>query len=364
MMSFMLGFYLATTAIDGERVLPAADPRVGVVGRTSLGPQGRMLAYPGVTLQFRWRGPGLALQFERLGENGWFELMVDQLPPRTIILPEGVSRVTLAQDLPADAVHVAQLVRRIESWQGTVRLREVVVPDGTELLDPPAARGHRLLFIGDSVTCGASVHPDAPESPNGVGRNDASVAYGMILGKRLLADVHLVSYGGRGLVRDWQGLTNDQTNNAPIFFERACPDDAAAPWDHASWTPEVIVIGLGTNDFNQGVPQRTEWLSAYAAFLVRIRAVHPQSQILLLTSPILGGMPGTSSGEKRTVLTEYISSVVTTARARGDRRISFHDLAHQPGSPHDGHPTAAQHQAMANELLPIVTALLQGKSGR
>jgi hypothetical protein len=40
-----------------------------------------------------------------------------------------------------------------------------------------------------------------------VGQSRAS--YGMLMAKQLNAQVQLVCYGGRGLVRTWDGKTND-----------------------------------------------------------------------------------------------------------------------------------------------------------
>lgn len=339
--------------VGGGRVA-ATDPRLGVMGRSRVvtgadGTVSRRLGFPGVTVRLRWRGASPVLVLTREGEHGWFEVRVDGQPPTTVVLEPGTQRISLPAGDAAKEVHTATVVRRNESWQGTVRLDGVELEAGTVLLDPPPAAARRLMAIGDSITCGAGTHHDAPGFPEGAAGNDATASFGWRLAQALEADVHLVSYGGRGLVRDWQGLTNTEIANAPVFFERAAPDDEDAPWDHAQWTPDVVLVALGTNDFNLGVPDRSEWLQAYEKFLVRLREVHPRAEILILSSPIL-------TGEKQAVLDEWLREVVRIAQERGDRAVSYHDLAHQPGGPKDGHPTAEQHGRMVEELLPKVRA--------
>jgi hypothetical protein len=47
----------------------------------------------------------------------------------------------------------------------------------------------------------------------------------MRLARALDAQVHLVSYGGRGLLRDWQGKTD--VLNAPQFFQLTIAEETA-----------------------------------------------------------------------------------------------------------------------------------------
>jgi formate dehydrogenase major subunit len=61
-----------------------------------------------------------------------------------------------------------------------------------------------------------------------------------LVARRLGAQCHLVSYGGRGIIRDWQGIRD--TRNAPVFYELALPDDPAVRWDHMRYVPDAIGI--------------------------------------------------------------------------------------------------------------------------
>ena len=131
------------------------------------------------------------------------------------------------------------------------------------------------MFIGDSITSGeATEASDIPEKP-GAERSNAAASFCFKLASRLNAQVHLVSYGGRGMIRDWQGIRN--TNNVPVFYELALPDDPNVPWNARSYVPDAIGICVGTNDFSQGIPDENEFVNGYVEFLRKVIRDAPSS---------------------------------------------------------------------------------------
>ena len=90
------------------------------------------------------------------------------------------------------------------------------------------------MFIGDSLTCGEDDEQlprrktTAPRAPP----ISARFHTGMLLAKWLDAQVHVLAYGGRGIVRNWDGRRD--VNTVPVFFERSMPDDPASKWDHTT----------------------------------------------------------------------------------------------------------------------------------
>lgn len=80
------------------------------------------------------------------------------------------------------------VVHQTETWQGVVTVDGFLFEPGARLLDPPAWPERRMLFIGDSVTCGeaiASVWDHAAYIPDAVvvslGTNDFNPAIGGLL---------------------------------------------------------------------------------------------------------------------------------------------------------------------------------------
>jgi hypothetical protein len=176
---------------------------------------------------------------------------------------------------------------------------------------------------------------------------DASFAYQ--LANHFHAQVHLVSYGGKGLIRDWQGLETEVT--APQFFERELPDEPDSHWNHEQYLPDLITICLGTNDFNQGIIPEERYVSEYVAFCKRIFKVYPDTRILLLSSPMHG-----ADDPLREALERYLQATMDTLHAQGYARVNLHrtGVYRGAGGDFDVHPTARQHTEIAYELIPRV----------
>jgi len=156
---------------------------------------------------------------------------------------------------------------------------------GATLADPPPLPQRRLLFIGDSVTCGAGID-NWPACPAETDRpSNGYDAYGMLLGRRLDAQSELVCYGGRGVVRDYLGHRN--VLNAPQFFNYSIPADdptLQAKWVDDGWTPDAVVISLGTNDWNlQKTDPLTEdeFVGKYLGLVRDVRSHYRHAWIVL-----------------------------------------------------------------------------------
>lgn len=349
--SLLLALACFTPMLAADRPLvPALSPDVRIEGRFAPGADGAVrLGFPGVTLHLRYRGDALAMQVEASSEKVYFDIFVDRLAPVTLHAKTGRGTYPLLPSGTARGEHTIVVLRRSESWQGTCEIRGFVPGDGGEFLTPPPAHARRLMFIGDSVT-GGEYCDWTPHDPLGDGRSDshnanAGHSYGMYLARALAAECMLVSYGGRGVIRDWQGIRD--TRNAPQFYELALPDDPSAHWDPARYVPDAIGIGLGTNDFSQGVPDQKEFVNAYVEFVRKIRRDAPQAWIFLLGSPILddpaGGVP------RHAVLDGYIAGIIARLQ---DPRVQFAPVAHYAGVPGNGHPLAAENEDVARKLEP------------
>lgn len=334
-------------------ITAATDPLLRWMGRTQPdGNGGVRLGYPGVSLSLRTTASFITMQVTAGSADCYFDLLIDGKDPTVVRLPAGRSEIVLAEGLDPQQIHHLELVRRTESWMGVATIHDIRTADGALLAAQPAFGG-KLLFIGDSITCGACVDCLPPDFPSGHGTANATRSFGMDVGRRLGAQVHLISYGGRGLLRDYQGLGNDQIANAPVFFERALPDEPDALWDHNAYQPDAIVVGLGTNDFSLGIPDATAWSTAYERFAQRLRTVHPDSHILLTTSPMIGSRTDNGDAEKAAFLTACLATVVQRRTQAGDTRISYLCLPHAPGL-RNSHPDAHGHRMLADALEPVL----------
>jgi lysophospholipase L1-like esterase len=336
-----------------DRGIGLDDARVILLGQVDdSNPKRPRLGYPGTGLLLRFEGGSLSVRIASDTESSALTVVVDHGAPALTIPHKGEQTVVVASGLGAGP-HIAEVYKRTETWQGILTLSDIEVGSGGALLPPPPLPARKLLFIGDSVTCGAGVdnNPTCTESPAHP-ISDAYHSYGMELGRRLDAQTHLVCYGGRGLDRDYRGLgVADNVLNAPQFLDLAIASDDPAnriPWDYRRWTPDGIVISLGTNDFNlqKDKPLDEEtWVGDFTRFLKTVRSEYPQAAILVTEGAIVTDP----------LLRRYIQEAVARAN---DRHTQWARAEHYPGNGCNAHPDAPQHLRMADDLEPMLRHVL------
>ena len=328
-------------------VLPT-DARIATMGRVDRSAARTRLGFPGVTIRFVYRGPAPVLRLTGDTENCFFNLSCNGWDPVIIRLKAGENEIPLPTGVAPPGGWLVELVRRTESWMGTASFDGLQLPAGCELLPPPAWPPRRLMFIGDSLTCGEYIERFPPEYDQTPRSTNAARSYGMLLAKWLGAQVHLVSYGGRGITRDWSGKTD--TNTLSVCFPRAMPDEAGSQWDHAQYSPDVIVINVGT-DLDANLPDEARLTDAYAAFVAQVRAAHARAFILITES---GFQSDGSDGRPRTsrdLLLRVLTAVAQRRHEAGDDRVRAARTGFHPGTPDDSHLVAFQHEQIAHDLL-------------
>jgi hypothetical protein len=349
-----LGSAVGAYGAADEMWAPANSPAIRYEGRYVSDSSGAVrLGFPGVTVHLRYQGPGLSLRTWASSDGVWFDVVVDDAAPTRLHLHEGEGDYVL---LPtgAAAEHTVALVRCTESWQGACSLRAFDPGHGGRLLALSSPPPRRLMFVGDSVTCGERAAFEPARAASGPETSNARLSYGMILARRLGTQCHLVSYGGRGMIRDWQGIRD--TRNAPQFYELALPDEPGTFWDHRLYVPDVIGIQLGTNDFSQGIPDQNEFINGYVEFVRKVRRDAPDATIFLMDSPIVTDDP--VHGPRRSALHAYLELIV---RRVDSPKVMLAPIAHYHGVPGNGHPTGAEHEAIAGELEPLFRRALEGR---
>lgn len=351
--SLLFLFLLAGVAVQAAeppptRAVAPNDGRIAYMGRVELTGQRAQMGFPGITIRFVYRGPAPTLKLTADSPNCFFNLACNGWDPVVIRLKPGDNEIALPTGVAPAGGWLVELVRRTESWMGTASFDGLVLPAGCELLAPPPWPRRKMMFIGDSIVCGEYLERFPPESDPTPRSTNAARSYPMLLGRWLDAQVHLVSYGGRGITRDWSGKTD--VNTVPVFFPRTLPDQPGSVWDPSRYTPDVIVIDVGT-DFDSGTPAEPKFTEAYAAFVAQVRSTYPAAIILLSES---GFQSDGSNGRPRTDrdhLLRTMRAVVEGRHRLGDERISIVRVGYYPGTPADGHLVAFQHEQLALSLL-------------
>lgn len=342
----------ATTRFIEQPLEPAVksvsanDPRITVMGRSQTLDNGSVrFAYPGVTLSFNLVGRQAALIAHSSSSQSYIEVIVDNGAPRKILLPNSSQKISLFEN-ESVAQHSVKIIHSSETWHGIVTVSSLEITDG-ELQKPSPLAPKRLMILGDSVTCGEVIDRTSDCKKN-TSWSNPRLSYGMLTANALNAEVNLVCYGGRGLIRSWNGKTDE--HNLPDFFDLSIADaQAPVTWDHTRYSPDLILSAIGTNDFSQGIPEREAYVSTYVSLIKKILTLHPQAQLALTEGAIL-------NGDHKAALTEYLTE---TAVRVNDPRLHLVPSNYYPGDACDAHPTKEQHAAMAKDLVPYLEPLLK-----
>jgi hypothetical protein len=324
--------------------LTAADPHIARMGRSDISADGAVrFGYPGVSFYLNFEGTRLSVEAEASGENSYLDVIVDGVA-RKVRLAAGRQTVTLVDGAPAGK-HAVEIVNRSETWHGTAALLRFDT-DG-KWNEAPVLPERKMLMLGDSVTCGEAIDrvPGAKKDPSWW---NARSSYGMLMASALHAQVQLVCYGGRGLIRTWENKTDEL--NLPDYYRLAVADrKKPVEWDQRGYRPDVILSAIGNNDFNPGIPDREQYVGTYVRFVRTLLKDHPQAQIVLTEG-------GLMTGDRRVALVEYIAE---TVKRVGDKRVHAIASKAYSGDADDGHPTREQTVNIANDLLPQVRAIMQ-----
>lgn len=325
--------------------ISASDPRIAVMGRTETLENGSLrFGYPGVTLKFNAESRAAFLLASSSTNQSYLEIILDGGEPQVVKLTTSVQRIPLFRGEQRSA-HTVEIIHRSETWHGVVTAQAIELANG-DLLASPRLPTKRLLILGDSVTCGEAIERTA-ECKKDTSWWNPRRSYGMLAAQALDAQVHLVCFGGRGLIRSWNGKTDEQ--NLPDYVELAIADAAnPIPWNHDRYSPDIILSAIGTNDFSEGIPDRETYINTYVKLVHRLFALHPRARIALTEGAIL-------SGDKKAALSEYLAE---TARRVNNPQLSIVPSAHHPGDDCDAHPTKDQHAAMARALTPLLQQIL------
>ncbi|HEY0058552.1 MAG TPA: SGNH/GDSL hydrolase family protein, partial [Flavisolibacter sp.] len=223
---------------------------------------------------------------------------------------------------------------------------------------PPAA-APLIEFIGNSITCGAAADP--AEVPCGTGayhdQHNAYYAYGPRLARTLGANFMLSSVSGIGIYRNW----NSSGPAMPAVYGQADFGPGNRPWDFGKYSPKIVSIALGTNDFSNG-DGKTErlpfdsaaFVTAYISFVQTVRTNYPRAQMVLLSSPMV-------QGTRRTLLQNCLTAVKGKVDALypADPNVALFFFKPMQARGCTGHPSVEDHALLAEELTPFFATLLR-----
>lgn len=253
--------------------------------------------------------------------------------------------------------HTLWVYKATEAHSGSIFFHEVRGRNARPLAIPTRPV---IEFIGNSITCGAAADPS--EIPCGSGsyhdQHNAYMAYGPRIARALNANYMLSSVSGIGIYRNW----NSDGPVMPRVYETTdFQDGSSRKWNFSTYSPSVVSIGLGTNDFSNGDGKKNRlpfdsamFTGKYIAFVTTVKEKYPAAKVILLNSPMV-------SGVRNDVFVDCLKRVkrkVDTAFP-ADKPVSIFLFQPMKANGCGGHPSVEDHAVMAEQLIDTLQQLLQ-----
>lgn len=294
--------------------------------------------WPGTEIRTRFSGTEISIELSETGAD-YFEITIDGTRTTPLHTASGRRAYPLATGLPAGE-HDLRVARRTEGYFSVTTFHGF---SGATLV--PTPRPTRFIeFIGDSITCGYGVLGATATCNFSADTEAETYGWASLAADALDAAHASIAYSGLGMYRNYGG---DSTDTIPMRYGRALVESATPAWDFR-YTPDVIVINLGTNDFAQGDPGMP-YVTTYVTFVEELTSRFPDAKILMATSPMLGdGFPANQM--HRTKARMYLDMA---AAMIADPDVSVVEIAEQraaDGYGCDYHPNTVTAQIMATAI--------------
>ncbi|MDX8035709.1 SGNH/GDSL hydrolase family protein [Lentzea sp. BCCO 10_0856] len=264
---------------------PGALDRAHTAGRVTKQVQ---YTWPGVYFEGRFRGTSVGISLN--DSSSYYDVQIDGRTVSTLVKP---GRTTYWVRNLSNAEHRVRLVKRSESPWAAGEFGGFV----GNVLSKPAARARQIEFIGDSLTAGyGNLSTTRDCSANGgVDRNtNTDLSFGALTSRALNADYQVNAFSGRGMVRNYGG--GEPGTSYRTYYDRALLNVDGDVWQNpGTWRPQLIVVGLGTNDFSTALKPGEQWStpqdlvaaykSAYQGFLDKLRARYGPGTTIVVSVP-------------------------------------------------------------------------------
>lgn len=339
--SLFLSLFFSAVCTHAAAIAPdnAALRYIGRFDKTDAA--GPRCTWSASAFSFTVNGGSASVKLKDTGKNVW-QVVINGEPVSVLTLDAGEKLYPVATGLPS-GTHTIELVKRTEASFGATQILGVEIDDRATLLPTPA-RPRRIEVIGDSISCGFGNEAPNKEAKFSAATENAWLAYGAVAARAVNADYVCIAWSGKKLWPD---------NTIVSLYDRVAPSTLNTKWDFSQWTPDVVVINLGTNDFNAKTnPDEAGWVAAYVKFIQEIRVRYPKAAIYCTLGTMISDWPG--DRKPRTTILGYFDKILAEANAAGGTPVRLVDFGVQ--MQHHGigaqwHPSVKTHSLMAEKLV-------------
>jgi lysophospholipase L1-like esterase len=252
-----------------------------LIGRFDQNASGQAkFTWPGSAVEFRFEGSKASINIASPSPVR-FSVNVDG-KAQDLWTQAGSHNYVLAANL-AKGTHTVRLTRLNESTAGVTSFISDPLVDG-KLLTVQAPQ-KRLLVIGDSITAGYGVEGVNQNCHYTLDTSNQQLTYAALAANTLGADLHAIAWSGIGA---WRSYGEKTPVNPSILnrYPRALADDANSIWNVAQYTPDAILINIGTNDYWEGSVS-DDYRIAMEKLIAKVQSDYVGKPIYLIVSSML-----------------------------------------------------------------------------
>lgn len=220
-----------------------------LVSDNAAGEKSYEYSWPAIYFETAFKGDSLMLKFD--DDQNIFQLIVDGNAPVVINKPGKQDYVV--QGL-TEGKHQVRLEKITETQSSTGRFHGFFSEDKPTALPK---RKRQIEFIGDSYTVGYGNVSPSRECTNEelFNTTNSQLSFGPLVAKHFNADYQINASSGFGIVRNYNGSSPDKSLIGLYPFTLHANNYIYS----SDWQPQVIVIGLGTNDFSTPLNAGERW---------------------------------------------------------------------------------------------------------
>ncbi|MGW2515255.1 SGNH/GDSL hydrolase family protein [Streptomyces scopuliridis] len=306
--------------------VPASDKNIRYRGRWQKQANGYVYGYYESGLEFGFTGTSLSVTLE---SNCRLLYGVDGREFQRNINAKGTLAIASGLDRGTHSVRIYS-----EYQQSFPKITNFQIDRGAST--KPLIKRPTMEFVGDSISVGYI----GPGLVNSLGNSFSFRT------PELLNFAHnTVAFGGIAMAAGSGGPDSSGMVSRYTKLSEYVPGESNVPeWNTSRYTPDYLVINLGTNDPSTGT-KAPNFRPAYKAFLENARGYYPESVIFAM-SPFNGAHRN------------EISETVSTRNASGDEKAIYIDTSgwiDTATETTDGtHPTVAAHDKISVKLAAFV----------
>jgi lysophospholipase L1-like esterase len=281
-----------------------------LVSTNATGEKSYEYSWPSVYFETAFKGDSLTLKFD--DDQNIFQLLVDGNAP--VIINKPGKRDYVVPGLTTGK-HQVRLEKITETQSSTGHFHGFYSDDQPIALPK---RKRRIEFIGDSYTVGyGNISPSQECTGEELfNTTHSQLSFGPLVAKHFNADYQINASSGFGIVRNYNGTSPDKNLIGLYPFTLHNNNYIYA----SNWQPQVIVIGLGTNDFSTKLTDVERWktrealqqdyINRYAHFVTSLHIRNPKAHFILMASDSMEGE-----------IANQLPKVVDRAKASGVKKI-------------------------------------------